>query len=107
MSLLKGPENPTPVKLIWRALVWALVLGAGTTAFLYALAFFFGETEKSFLIAFYWGPITAAMVFTALLIFQMPRAMKMKKGRFFVYLLITSLPLFGLGALFLWWLFQT
>ena len=88
-----------------RALLWAFIVGLGVSGFLYGLAFFFGETEKSFLIALYWGPITAVVMFIAMLFFQVPRAMKLSKGPFAVYLSFVTLPILGLGALFLWWLF--
>lgn len=85
--------------------MWAFIVGLGVSGFLYGLAFFFGETEKSFLIALYWGPITAVFIFIGMLFFQMPRAMKLSKGPFAIYLMFVTLPVLGLGALILWWVF--
>lgn len=105
MATQKPDKKLTVTYLLGRALLWALILGVGISVFLYALAFFFGETEKSFLIALYWGPISGIFVFMGVLFFQMPRAMQLSKGPFSLYLLIATLPVLGLGALFLWWLF--
>lgn len=94
-------------RLIGRALLWAVLIGIGVSAFLYGLAYFFGDTKNSYLISYYWGPITAALMLAAILVFQIPAAMKLSKGNFFLYLFVTVLPVFALGALFLWWFFET
>ena len=47
----KNPDKkPTVFGLITKAMLWGFILGVGITIFLYAMAYFFGETEKSFLI---------------------------------------------------------
>ncbi len=104
----KNPDKkPTVFGLLTKALLWAAILGLGISIFLYAMAYFFGETEKSFLIALYWGPITAVFIFLGVLFFQVPRAMKLSKGPFALYLMFLTLPILGLGALFLWWMFSS
>jgi hypothetical protein len=102
----KTEKPPTVFGLVTKALLWAFILGLGISVFLYGLAYFFGETEKSFLIALYWGPITAVFILIGMLFFQLPRAMKLKKGAFAIYLTFMTLPVMGLGGLFLWWLFN-
>ncbi len=101
----KPDKKITVLRLLGRSFLWAFVIGLGISVILYGLALVFGDTEKSILIALYWGPITAVFIFIGVLFFQMPRAMKLSKGPFAVYLLFATLPVLALGALFLWWLF--
>ncbi len=102
----KPDKKLTVWYLLGRAFLWAFVIGLGISVILYGLAVVFGDSEKTILIALYWGPITAVFIFIGVLFFLMPRAMQLSKGAFAFYLLFVTLPLLGLGALFLWWLFS-
>lgn len=102
----KPDKKITVLRLLGRAFLWAFIVGLGISVFLYGLAVVFGDSEKTILIALYWGPVTAVLMFTAMLLFQVPRAMQLSKGRFAVYLLFATLPVLALGALFLWWIFE-
>lgn len=102
----KPVKTITVGRLLGRAFLWAFIIGLGISVVLYGLALVFGDTEKSILIALYWGPITGVLMFIAMLFFQLPRAMQLSKGLFAIYLMFVTLPLLGLGALILWWIFE-